>query len=269
MKRFLLAVAALAVATPSAGFSQPADLPIAPATTSDYPEGVTVRQSSNGAVYTTRAGQTLYGLDMRTVLRWAPDPALYCRDECASQWRPLLAPANASPNIRFPRGPQRGPSASGAQQVFVDPQKAPDWTVISGPQGPQWVYKGWHLVFTRIGDHRGSTEFDGADGLTWNTLKFVPPVPAIIAPPAVTTRFDGKSWTFADMEGRVLFTGKCQTGCTRWRPLQAAMSAHPLGQWTIVHDGDQAQWALHGKLVYVSHEDDPTAVPAGGKVLKP
>ncbi|NJM91282.1 MAG: hypothetical protein HC861_00080, partial [Rhodospirillaceae bacterium] len=55
-------------------------------------------------VYTDRRGLTLYGMDMRTVLRWSPDAALFCQSECQAQWQPLLAPPGTVPNIAFPRG---------------------------------------------------------------------------------------------------------------------------------------------------------------------
>ena len=92
--------------------AQPADLPIPAATTSEYPPGVTVRQTASGPVYADARGHTLYGMDMRTLLRWSPDAAQYCKDACAENWEPLLAPADAKPNIVFPRGFGERPSAA-------------------------------------------------------------------------------------------------------------------------------------------------------------
>ncbi len=261
--------------------AQPADLPIPAAKTSDYPPGVSVRQTRSGAVYADRQGRTLYGMDLRTVLRWSPDAAQYCKGECAGLWDPLLAPADAPVNIAFPRGfgGPPAPRAAGAAPRppgppplpagFVSPQAAPDWTVIAGPQGPQWVYKGWHMVFIRKGNAAGSTAFDGAEEKVWNTLKFVPPVPKIVAPANVTTVFADGAYLLADRDGRALFTGRCAPPCTGWLPLTAPMAGRGLGLWTVSLAGESPQWAWRGKPVFISQEADPLTAPSNGKVLRP
>ena len=38
------------------------------------------------------------------------------------------------------------------------------------------------MVFIRKGDTPGSTAHDGTDEMIWNSLRFVPPVPEIVAP---------------------------------------------------------------------------------------
>lgn len=260
--RFLIAAALL---LPAPAMAQPADLPIPPATTDKYPPGVKVGKTASGPVYVDRRGLTLYGMDMRTLLRWAPDPAQYCTGACAEEWEPLLAPADAVPNIEFPRSFQRRQPGSG----MVDNQKAPDWTVIRGPQGPQWVYKGWHVVFTRKGSKRGSTEFEGAQDLTWNTLKFVPPVPQVTAPPGVQPKFVGGAYALVGRDDRVLFTGTCHSGCDNWKPLAAPMAGRGIGQWTVSRSGDTPQWALRGKPVFVTADGDPEAVPVGAQAVRP
>lgn len=257
---------ALAIASPA--LAQPVDLPIAPATTRDYPPGVRVTGAGDNAVYADRRGLVLYGMDMRTMLRWAPDPALYCKDACADEWEPLLAPADAKPNIAFPQG--FGDRGRKLPEGFVNPQTAPDWTVIQGAQGPQWVYKGWHLVFIRKGDRPGDTSHDGLENRSWNTLKFVPPQPAIIAPPNVSTVFAGGAWSFADSEGRVLFTGTCKhADCTAWVPFGAGLASRGVGAWKVGSAGATPQWLYKGKPVYVSRDDDPLAAPATAKLLRP
>jgi len=265
---FPLALGLAMVALPRTASAQPADLPIPAATTDRYPEGIRLGRADAGPVYVDRRGLTLYGMDMRTLLRWAPDPALFCKDACLDQWEPLLAPAGSQVNIRYPR------NAGGQQRTedgkeFVQPQKAPDWTVIQGPRGPQWVYKGWHMVFTRKGDRRGSSAFDGADGFTWNTLKFVPPVPKIAAPANVATAFVDGAYALTDTHGRVLFTGRCSHDCARWHPLPAALASRGFGDWKVVAGSDRPQWSWRGKPVFVSDEEDSKSVPAGGTVLRP
>ena len=268
------AASLVALSLPHAAHAQPADLPIAPATTSIYPPGVKVMQSGSGSVYTDKRGMTLYGMDMRTVLRWNPDPALFCSGVCAKEWEPLLAPADAKPNILFPAGfggQRRAPGSPppSLPPGFVTPQAAPDWTIIAGASGPQWVYKGWHVVFTRKGAKAGSAQFDGADQLTWNSLKFIPPVPNLKAPNAFKPLFVGRSYVMATKDGRVLFTGVCAKDCTAWVPLTGGMASLAQGDWTINNSGERPQWYFRGRPVYVTGGDDPTAIPAGATELRP
>lgn len=269
MPRFrpLLKLAAgLALAMPASLSAQPADLPLAPAQSTELPAGVTIAETVKGRVYATRGGVTLYGMDMRTLLRWSPDPAQHCTGACAEKWEPLLAPADARPNIRYPKGfGDRGAEAEG----FVKPQEAPDWTVIAGPQGPQWVFKGWHMVFTRRGSPPGSTAHDGEDDHVWNTLKYVPPRPQLVGPAQVVPVFAGGDWLLADREGRILFTGQCRRDCADWLPLPAGMANRGLGRWRIDSRGDAPRWLYRGKGVFVSPEADPATIPPGGTALRP
>ncbi|MDE2595353.1 MAG: hypothetical protein KGL44_00600 [Sphingomonadales bacterium] len=266
---FRLALAALALHLLPAGaaLAQPVDLPIPAARAEPLPAEVKIARAGNTRVYANRHGVTLYGMDMRTLIRFTADPARFCTGDCAAQWEPLLTPPGMAVNIRFPQGfgGPRQPLPAG----FVNPQSAPDWTVIDGPAGPQWVYKGWHMVFTRKDDRPGSAAFDGADKFTWNTLKYVPPTPDIVAPPGVRAVLAGESHAFADPEGRVLYTGKCGKDCAGWTPFTAALAGRGLGPWTISTAGDRPQWLYRGKPVYVSREDDPLTAPAGTEVLRP
>ena len=280
MRPQLPLIAALALLGQQPLLAQPVDLPIPAAKTTEYPPGISVRQTRSGPVYADARGRTLYGMDMRTVLRWSSDAAQYCQDQCTA-WEPLLAPGDAKPNIAFPRGfggppaartagaPPRPPGPAPLPPGFVVPQTAPDWTVIAGPQGPQWVYKGWHMVYSRKGEPAGSAAHDGADQQIWNTLKFVPPVPSVVAPASVTTQFAGGAYLLADRQGRALFTGQCAAACAGWLPLTAPMAGQGLGEWSVSLAGDSPQWAWRGQPVYVSREADPLSVPRNGKVLRP
>lgn len=289
MKRLCLTLTMpLALALPAAGLAQPVDLPLPPASAAEYPAGVKVAKAGGGQVYVDSRGRTLYGMDMRTLIRWAPDPAQYCQAECAAEWEPLLAPTGSQANIAFPKGfgdrqrqapqgqgaPQQGQAPQqagtpGAAPVALQPQNAPDWTIIAGPQGPQWVYKGWHMVFTRKDDKRGSTQFDGAQDFTWNTLKYVPPVPKLEAPATVGTVLVDGQYALADKEGRVLFTGKCKADCAGWVPLPGGMASRGIGNWTISEAGERPQWLYGGKPVFVSQEADPKTIPASATILRP
>ncbi len=253
----------LAVAFGGSVNAQPYDLPIVPATTDKYPPGVKVASLPGGSIYVNKAGQTLYGMDMRTVLRAGPDPAQYCSGSCAELWEPLLAPPGSQANIKFPRGN----SNTGLPSGFVAPQTAPDWTVIDGVSGPQWLYKGWHMVFVRKGERRGSIDFDGADNLTWNTLKFVPPVPVITAPSNVRAAFIDGQYVLTDDKGRLLFTGKCNTQCADWQPFAGGMASAGVGKWRINVQGDLPQWQYGPSPVFVAA--DAKNLPRDGKLLRP
>ena len=251
--------------------AQPADLPLAPATTATYPPGVRVIRTAEGAVYASSRGKILYGMDMRTVLRAGPDPSKACDAACAGTWEPLAAPAGSTPDIRFPMNNNEGRQASppGSPKVSGQPD-VPDWTIIAGAQGPQWVYKGWHMVFTRRGADARSTAFDGTDNRTWNTLKFVPPVPRIVAPQNVKTAFRGGQYVLVDADGRTLFTGNCRNRrCDDWAPFAAGMASGGLGEWAVRSDGDTAQWTYRGRPVFVSLDDDRLHVPDSGTPLRP
>lgn len=279
--------------------AQPVDLPIPAATTTEFPAGVTVAKVADGQVYTDPQGRTLYGMDMRTLIRHGPDPSRYCQNGCA-EWEPLLAPAGSKPNIRYPQGfggggggggaaraqqagtaaaagpgqaaagpGQAMPRPAAASEEFVQPQRAPDWTIINGPQGPQWVYKGWHMVFVRKGDRPASTEFDGSQEFTWNTLKFVPPVPKVEGPKNVAPVFVGGGYALADKDGRLLYSGSCGVECTKWTPLAGGLASRGVGEWKISRTADKPQWTYRGKPVFVSSGTDATQIPAGGEILRP
>lgn len=266
-----LALAAMAMACFSSGvaFAQPVDLPIPAAMTTNFPPGVTLGKAGGVAVYAGPGGRTLYGMDMRTLLRDGADPSQHCREACAEAWEPLLAPADAKPNIIFPMGfGERGRPA--AQSEYVQNAKAPDWTVIAGPQGPQWVYKGWHLVFTRKGEAPGSAEHEGEDRMVWNTLKHVPPAPKLTTPVDVSLAFVDGAYALVGHEGRLLFTGNCAEDCAGWRPLAAGMASRGLGNdWTVSREADSPQWLYHRKPAFVAEGTSPADLPAGAAVLRP
>ncbi|MDE2301658.1 MAG: hypothetical protein KGK11_03775 [Sphingomonadales bacterium] len=261
--------AALALALPHGAWAQPADLPIPAARTLQFPDGIHVARIDGRAYYVDAKGRLLYGMDMRILLRAGPDPALYCQGDCAKAWEPVLAGKDAKPNIAFPHGyegrslPQAVPAG-----FYSQPQDAPDWTIIAGPQGPQWVYKGWHMVFVRRGDAR-STRYEGADGKIWNTLKFIAPPPQPVAPPDVRPIVIDGDYVLADAKGRVLFTGDCGKDCAGWRPYRAGMAAAAIGPWRVAAGGDVAQWTYQGRPVFIADADTPEAIPPHARTMKP
>ena len=281
-----LVVTAVAAAFLAAGAvrAQPADLPISPAAAGVYPPGVAIGSADGIPVYVDGAGRTLYGMDMRMLLRAGAEPSKYCQGECARHWLPMLAPAGAKPNILFPRGfgdrqrqqvaagggqaaPSSGAAASGTE--FIQNQKAADWTIIEGPQGPQWVYKGWHMVYVRGDEAPGSAAHEGDENMVWNTLKYVPPVPRLTAPVNVSTAFVEGAYALVDNEGRLLFTGTCGSDCADWRPFPGGMASRGLGDWAVSREADRPQWLYRGKPVFVASGSTPDDMPANAAVLRP
>lgn len=286
--RIGLAIVAAICAGASAAFAQPADLSIPPAKTTELPPGVSIALLGQGAVYVGADGRTLYGLDTRTVHRWTTNPALYCQGRC-TEWEPLLAPPGMKPNVapaaqaRFgggnagqrASGPQPAVSRQGAGGTLVaptgmfNPIQAPDWGVIEGPAGPQWVYKGWHMVYVRKGDRPRSTKYDGAEGMTWNTLKYVPLVPKLPAPTGIVPLFRDGAYVLADKDGRLLYTGRCNTDCTSWRPFGAGLANQGLGDWTVDRSADDPQWTYRGQPVFIGAEAGTASLPKSATVLRP
>ncbi len=265
-----LALPALSAMLSAAAVAQPVDLPIPVANLDRLPATVHILRLPGGAVYADADGHVLYGMDMRTLIREGVDPAQHCIGDCAATWKPLLAPPGSEPTISFPRHYGKGivelPRSASTTSALPLPA---DWGIIAGPQGPQWVYKNWHMVFVRRGDRPGSTAFDGAEEQTWNTLKFIPPIPKVIAPGNVQPIAVKGDYILADADGHALFTGSCAQSCAGWQPLGAGMASAAIGEWTVNTRGDAPQWLWRGKPVFVSQEDDPKQIPASTQPLKP
>lgn len=311
----------------AAAWAQPVDIPLPAAKTTEFPAGIAVAKVSDGQVYVDPQGRTLYGLDLRTVNRWAVDPSKYCAEARCEGWEPLLAPAGTKANLVVFRGFRRGggagagagagarppapgaapaaavpaaaapaagaapgaaPRPAGAAPAGVDQQQlaaafgfgaappgmytqqnAPDWTIIDGPAGPQYVYKGYNMVFVRKGDQPRSTTYDGAEDKTWNTLKFVPPVPKVTAPNGVATTWMKDTYVLTDKDGKLLYTGKCGRDCAGWRPLAAPIASQGLGEWTVDRNAPRPQWLYRGKPVYVAADESLASLPRSTVVLRP
>jgi predicted lipoprotein with Yx(FWY)xxD motif len=316
----LLAMVLSAQLGVGAAWAQPTDIPLPAAKTTEFPPGVSVAKIEGGQVYVAADGRTLYGLDLRTVNRWAVDSSKYCVDRC-DEWEPLLAPANAKPNLNLFRGfgrrrPGAAPAAppaaptpaaaagatpaaaganpaapagaapaggdaerqqqlaaafglGGAPTGMYTQQNAPDWTIVEGPAGPQWVYKGYHMVYVRKGDQPRSTAYDGTEGRTWNTLKFIPPVPEIKAPNGVGVAWLDDAYLLTDKDGKVLYTGDCGSNCSSWTPLAAPLVSQGLGDWTVDRSAPRPQWLYRGKPVFVAADETTASLPGQTVALRP
>ncbi len=229
--RYALALTALAL---------PASICAKPAPR-DYPDGLSVGKTAAGPVYVDGRHKTLYSMSLRWARARSGVGMEYCAAACLAAWTPLLAKADAKP--------------------------VGDWSVVQGPKGPQWAYQR-NPVFSFNADQKpGETRGEGYDYL-WSTLFYTPPKPTIAAPPSVaTTPVKGEN-ILTSLEGAALFTAPL-VGSAMFTPFAAAMVSQPLGDWTVLRHGDTPQWAWRGKPVFVSQEQVPTDVPAGGKVLKP
>jgi len=252
----------------AAAQAQPADLPISASRSGPLPAGIKVGRIGGKAYYLDSRGRLLYGMDMRVLLPFGPDPAQHCTGDCAATWEPVLAPAGARPNIAFPQGFGGKAPPPPPPGFITQPQSAPDWTIIAGPQGPQWVFKGWHMVFIRRADSR-SNRYDGAEERAWNTLKFVAPPPAFVAPGDVQAVAVDGGYVLADGAGRHLFTGVCRRDCASWQPYRGGMASAAVGPWQVARDGDVPQWTRGGQPVFVAAPETPGEVPAGARELRP
>jgi hypothetical protein len=146
---------------------------------------------------------------------------------------------------------------------------APDWTIVDGPAGPQWVYKGYNMVYVRKGDRPRSTAYEGADGQIWNTLKFVPPVPKLTAPTGVGSAFVGDGYVLTHKDGVLLYTGRCGKDCANWRPLAAGQASQGIGEWTVDRTTPRPQWLYRGKPVFVAADDRLASLPRSTVALRP
>jgi predicted lipoprotein with Yx(FWY)xxD motif len=142
IKVFGLAVVCLAAAAVAETYSAPlraASDGAALGVQGQMPPGVQSRKLDNGTTILADAkGMTLY-----TFAKDAPGKSA-CSGNCAKNWPPLAAPADAKP--------------------------VGQWTVITRDDGSkQWAYKGMPL-YTWVKDSKpGETTGDGVGGGSWKT----------------------------------------------------------------------------------------------------
>jgi predicted lipoprotein with Yx(FWY)xxD motif len=277
-------------------------LPIPPANSTELPPGISVKKTPIGDVYVDAKGRTLYGMDYRTLFLDTRNPATFCSGSCAETWEAVAAPPGTPPTpppqIRgFGGGGQGQGQGQGqnqgqnqaAQAVLANQAQAaqvvlgfmggtaptgPDWTVTVGANGPQLMYKRTNLVFVRKGDAPGSTQWDGDDHQRWNALRYVPPVPKLVAPPNVAPLYVAGGYAFADTKAHVLYVlgppKKCSAACEPPEPFRAGLISQGIGDWSVSRTGDLAQWLYRGKPVFVSEGAPKSAdIPVGATILRP
>ena len=228
---------ALALTMTAASGSALAALPIAEA-----PPGVSVGASALGRVYVGKDRRTLYGLSLRSARARTSLTLTYCTGPCAEVWTPLKPAAAAKPIGK--------------------------WTIVEGAQGPQWAFEG-SPVFSFNADHKPGD----VGGDRWSDLflglAYVPPKPALAAPPSVDARLFDEDYVLTDTSGHALFTSRCTSDCGARIPFAAGAASLPVGDWTMRRDGDRAQWAWRGAPVFVAASVASAAVAAGDALLKP
>ena len=261
----VLGIALLPASLPA----QPADLPIPSAVSTTLPPGISVRKTPIGDVYVDARGHTLYGMDMRGIGSRATEnnPTSnwmnYCSGPCTRDWQPVTPPPGTPP----PLAPNRGAGGRGGAAAGGPP---PDWTMVETDAGPQLMYKASHLVFVRKGEAPGSVRWDGHEGLIWNALRYIPPAPKLVAPPAVASAYIGGAYALVDKDRRVLYTCAAAAACRMGEALKAPSASQDVGAWTVSRNSDTAQWLYRGKPVFIGQAwPNSASVPAGAVVLRP
>lgn len=202
------------------------------------PASIKVGSSSLGQILIDARGRTLYAMDARIVRARYGAGANYCRDACAEKWIALAAPKGATPVGR--------------------------WKVIEGGVGPQWAWNN-DPVFTYAADSgSGSVAGQNYDDL-WTVITYVPPMPTVTAPAAVSIVFADGAYQMTDDQGRKLFTADCANGCKDWQRLGAGLANRDVGPWQVSREGDRAHWLYKGKQVFVASGD----MPSGAMALRP
>lgn len=232
MNRLALAIALATVAPSAWATTEPPR---------DYPPQVAVGQSSQGPVYVDARRRTLYMMSLRWAQARSGVEIEYCGADCLAAWTPLAAPDRAKP--------------------------VGEWTAIAGPAGPQWAYAKNPVFAFKADKAAGDLGGDGWDDL-WSTLFYVPPKPALVAPPGVAVVVaDGRN-LLADAAGHPLLTldGEAEA---KLAPLPAAMLSRPIGEWTVLRKSDLPQWAWRGRPVFVAAGTDPRLLPSGAEAILP
>ncbi len=193
------------------------------------PPGVTLQ----AAYYADGQGMTLY-----TFEKDVKPGTSSCVDDCAKNWPPVLAPADA--------------------------QETGHWSFAVRPDGAkQWALNG-KPVYTFSGDKKvGTANGNGSDGGAWRAVEInlggIAEVPAGFAVQEVA---DASGHALVDHRGVsvYMFVGDgAPPESNIWVPLEAAAIANPVGDFSIIKAADGAEhWAYKGKPLYTySHDVSP------------
>jgi predicted lipoprotein with Yx(FWY)xxD motif len=212
--------------------------------------GASSDQQEQVIVYASGKGMTAYTYDKDTT----PGKSA-CTGDCATNWAPLAASADAK---------------------AVD-----DWSVITRDDGSkQWAFKGKPLYTSvkdkLIGDNKG----DNADGV-WH-MATMSPSDGIALPYGIEIRevAEAAGQVIVDSHGMPLYlyggdvkSGKVQCAAgpcgPEWRPVTTGQLSNAMGDFTIVNrdDGIQ-QWAYKGSPLFTFSGDSDLGDANGQSVDK-
>ncbi len=202
------------------------------------PPEIAVTKTLIGSALANSAGMALYTSD-----KDKPNESA-CNDACVRTWRPVSAPWSAR--------------ATG------------DWSIVARKDGTrQWAHKGKPLYAYALEAKAGATLGDGVDK-TWHAAIVQPPSPM---PAWVKIHQSDAGELFTDAQGRTLYQRvvrpraaggeNIEMGLTSddapkaFHPVTVASAedAKPVGNWSIVDQGGNKQWAYKGLPLYTNELD--------------
>ncbi len=197
----------------------------------DVPAGIKLQERGHGWILSNAEGMTLY-----TYTRDLTPGKSACVMQCAEQWPPMLAGADA--------------------------KAAGDWSLITRPDGKlQWTYRGKPLYASYRDRKPGDVFADGLANQWYVAMKSIP------LPPAFGIGHTGVGKVLTDGSGLTLYAsdadpaGKstCDARCgVTWKAVRAPWTAKPdpATGWTVIVNKDgTSQWAFKGKAVYTYDHD--------------
>ena len=200
------------------------------------PASVTAHETNAGIFFANAAGMTLYTFDDDIGGNGST-----CGGECAQNFPPLLAAADARP--------------VGAWSLTTRSNGDKQWALNGAPV---YTYSG----DAKPGDRNGTAFIPLLTAIandpmkqSWHAAWQPPPLR-----PGIAIRTVDIGRVLADVRGMTLYAtdrGDCAGPCLdQWTPLAAPVIANAKGDWGIVaRDDGTAQWTFRGKPLYTSRRD--------------
>lgn len=192
------------------------------------PAGTTLHDMGDGWTFGDAKGMALYIKDADK----EPGQSA-CTGQCAVEWPPAIAPADATP--------------------------VGDWWVIARDDGSrQWAFRGKPL-YTYSGD-RAPGEI-GGDGLGYFVTLTHVLFQQMPLPPGISIHATEKGRALADAKGMTLYSFDNRPDCTgscleSWTAMAAPAIAQVWGAWTpVVRPDGSRQWAYKGRPLYAYARD--------------
>lgn len=207
------------------------------------PAEVTLHARGDGWALADARGMTLYTFNED----FEPGKSA-CGEDCAAEWPPLAAPADA--------------------RAFGD------WTAIARDDGThQWAYRGQPL-YGYSGDVAAGDSYGDGRANQW-AVAFMP----IMTPAELAVVKTNLGQVLAEAPRNLTVyvsdrdkpgTSACDAACTKtWTPVRAPGAANATGDWSVVERSDGArQWAYKGRPLYRYAGDAKAGGTAGDGVDK-